>query len=350
MNQASPPLQYIVRAGDPLRDRGAVLSAWRGHLGREESIAAKYDWFYLSCPHGPPLLQLLNERTNEACLGTACAGRRRLRLRGEAVRAGVLVDLVVLPEHRSLGPALLLQQGLIAASQGQLDVLYGFPNPKAVALCKRVGYRHLTDLVRHARVLRHEGYLRARLPRWLARPAGWLADAAVALRDGWRGLRDARLRREWCDQADTRMDALWRDSPQGNGVLGVRDRLHAQWRFDEAPMARVRYLWLNCARSGAPQAWFALRTQDATLHVLDFWSVNGADGLSPSHVRALLAAARGAGHASISVEIAGNPAQLQAWHGNGFQPRSHRPVYARWNRDPGDTPPTWFLTSADEDE
>lgn len=346
---AMPSTQYAVRAGDPLRDRDAVLSAWRGHLGREDRIARKYDWFYLDCPYGPPLLQLLSEGAGNACLGTACAGRRRLRLRGEDVRAGVLVDLMVMPEHRSLGPALMLQQGLIAACEGQLDVLYGFPNPKAVALCKRVGYRHLTDLVRYAGVLRHGRYLRSRLPGWLALPTSWLLDAAIAARDGWRRFRRPRLHSEWSVRADARMDVLWRDSPQGEGVVAVRDMRHARWRFDESPLADVRYLWLNCPRSGMAQAWFATREQDATLHLLDFWSVDGASGLAPQHVLAVLAAARKAGHAAVSVEISGNEAQLRAWTDNGFQARGSRPVFARWSRILTE-PPTWFLTSADEDE
>ena len=348
MNQA-PSSQYVVHAGDPQRDRDAVLSVWHGHLGREGSIAAKYDWFYLTCPHGSPLLELLSEDTGDGCLGTACAGRRRLRLRGEDLVAGVLVDLVVLPEHRSLGPALMLQHALIAASEGQLDVLYGFPNPKAVALCKRVGYQHLTDLVRQARVLRHEHYLRSRMPGWLALPMSWLVDAAVALRDGWQRLHDPRLRHEWSERADARMDDLWQNSPHGDGVIGVRDLRHARWRFDESPLADIRYLWLHCARSGKAQAWFALREKDAALHVLDYWSIEGANGLSPRHVRALLAAARAAGHASVSVEISGNEAQLRGWKDNGFRARGSRPVFARWNRTMAE-PPAWFLTSADEDE
>ncbi len=91
MNQAPPSPQYLVHTGEPLRDRDTVLSIWWGNLGRTDRIAAKYDWFYLSGPHGPPLLQLLQETTTGQWVGTACAGRRRMRHRGRELSAGVPV-------------------------------------------------------------------------------------------------------------------------------------------------------------------------------------------------------------------------------------------------------------------
>ncbi len=349
MNHETPPPQYLIRRGDPQRDRDTVLSIWWGNLGREDRIAAKYDWFYLTGPHGAPLLELLQDTASGAMVGTACAGRRRMQCAGQPLSAGVLVDLAVVPEHRSLGPALMLQQGLIEASRDQVDLLYGFPNPKAAAVFKRMGYQHLTDLVRHARVLRHGPYLRSRLPAWLAPPAGALLDVAVRLRDGWRRVRGPRLRCQWGDRADARIDDLWRTSPKGDAVLSVRDSAHAKWRFDDSPLVRTRYLWITAPGSDALKAWFAVQQDGAALHVIDFWSDAGADGMPMSCILALLSAARDAGHGSVSVEISGPDAQLRGWRSCGFQPRSKRPVFVRWNR-PIEPAPSWFLTSADEDE
>lgn len=331
MNQSPPTPQYLVHAGDPLRDRDTVLSIWWGNLGRTDRIAAKYDWFYLGCPHGAPLLQLLQETRTGQWVGTACAGRRRMRHRGRDLDSGVLVDLAVLPEHRSLGPALMLQQGLIDAGREQVDVLYGFPNPKAAAVFKRMGYQQATHLVRYARVIRHARYLRARMPEWLAPAAGWLLDTGVALRDGWRRWHGPRLRTEWGNRADPRMDALWAAASQGDGVLAVRDSVHAKWRFDDSPLATTRYLWITSPGSHALKAWFAVQVEDATLHVRDFWSDNGAHGLTVHYVQALIAAARAAGHGSVSVEITGPEGQLQGWREAGFSERSQRPVFVRWN-------------------
>ena len=351
MNAMPTAPQYLVEAGLPARDRDTVLALWRGNLGQDARMTAKYEWFYLRCPHGEPLMQLLLEVSGQAHVGTASAGRRRLVWRGRELRAGVLVDLAVLPQHRSLGPALMLQQGLIAAAGEALDVLYGFPNPKAAPVFKRIGYAQPAQLVRYARVLRHAAYLRERMPRWLAPPAGWLADRVVACRDAWTRLRAPGLRSAWADQADARIDAVWSGSPKGDDVMAIRDVGHLRWRFDESPLASTRYLLVKRARDRALQAWFAVQRIDGTLHVRDFWSVDGADGMAAMHVGELLHAARKTGCSAVSVEMCASEAQRRGWHALHFVERSRRPVFLRWSspQDAAASAPL-FLTSADEDE
>ena len=137
MSEAEAP-QYTLREGDAAVDRDTVLGIWAGNLGRDALMPAKYDWFYRQSPHGAPLMQLLHH--GEHAIGTCAAGMREFMLGDRCIRGGVLVDLAVLPEHRSLGPAMLLQQGLVAAAdRRQIDLLYGFPNPKAAPVFKRMG-------------------------------------------------------------------------------------------------------------------------------------------------------------------------------------------------------------------
>jgi hypothetical protein len=351
MNAAPAAPQYLVEAGLPSRDRDAVLALWRGNLGQDARMTAKFEWFYLRCPYGEPVLQLLHDVAGGTYVGTASAGRRRLTWRGRDLRAGVLVDLAVLPQHRSLGPALMLQQGLIATANEALDLLYGFPNPKAAPVFKRIGYAQPAHLVRYARVLRHTSYLRSRLPGWLAPVAGVAADLAVAGRDAWLRLRGPALKSAWADRADERIDAVWADSPKGDDVTAVRDVRHLRWRFDESPLATTRYLLVKRARDRALQAWFAVQRIDGTLHVQDFWSLDGADGMAAVYVAELLRAARALGCASVSVEICASETQRRGWSALHFVERGRRPVFLRWSSpdDEAASAPL-FLTSADEDE
>lgn len=346
MDAAVAAPSYATRIGDAARDRDAVLAIWRGNLGDDTRMPAKYGWFYQHAPAGAPLLMLLT--ADGADVGACSAGRRRMLHDGRAIRGGVLVDLAVLPQHRSLGPAMILQQGLLAASRDSLDVLYGFPNPKAAPVFKRIGYRALGELGRHACVLRHRDYLARRLPAALAATAGALLDGALRLGRALRHPRAWGLRATWRDRVDPRMDTLWQASPKPAGIVAVRDVAHLRWRFDEAPGGGFRYLLLSDPRNDALCAWFATRSDGHTLHVHDFWSRRG--NVPAGHqLCALLRAARRAGHAAVSVELSTSVDALAPWSALGFSQRGKRPVFGRWNAGDGAAPPM-HLTAGDEDE
>ena len=245
---------------------------------------------------------------------------------------------------------MMLQAALAEAGARRFGLLYGFPNPKAVPVFKRIGYAKLGEIVRHARVLRHARYLARRLPRPLALPAGVLVDLALRMRDTWRSRSDPRLHVRWSDTADPRFDTLWQETAPVDVVLAVRDHTFARWRFDACPFEKTRYLLISDTEGGTLHAWFACQLQDATLHLRDFWSVDAATGVAREHVDALLRAARKAGHESVSVEIAGRADCLAGWQAAGFSARGQRPVYGKWTAADVPMDQGLYLTSADEDE
>jgi hypothetical protein len=313
-------------------------------------MRSKFDWFYAGCPFGEPTLCLLRHVADDGHVGVASAGPRRMQLAGAPIAAGVLVDLAVGAAHRSLGPAMMLQTALAEIAGARFDLLYGFPNPKAAPVFKRAGYAKLGEIVRHARVLRHRDYLARRMPRPFAMAAGVLVDLAVRVHDGWRSRGDRRLSAHWRDDVDPRFDELWSRSTPASAALSIRDSAFARWRFDQCPLAKTRYLLLDDANDGSLQAWFACQVKDGALHVRDFWSADAAHGLARNHVDALLAAARKAGHVSVSVEIAGNAQHLGGWLAARFSARSQRPVFGKWTHASAQVRPDLYLTSADEDE
>lgn len=359
---STPPPQYSTRDGDTVVDREAVLAVWRGNLGQDARMAAKYDWFYGRAPAGAPLLQLLIHAGTAEPVGACAAGRRRMLRDGREWRAGVLVDLAVTQAHRSLGPALILQQGLFATGQRDLDLLYGFPNPKAAPVFKRIGYRKLADMVRHARVVRHAPYLQRRMPKlpaFAAAPLGALIDLGHRLRDAWRFPHAHRMRAHWQDRVPD-IQALWDASPKPDAFTALRDAAHLRWRFDDAPTSdgQLPFRHLLLSDGGATVAWFATRIDASTLHVHDFWSRDGAQP-SSAIVSALLRAVRAQGHAAVSIELATSEARLQPWRQLGFEARGQRPVFGILRGAPDGTASgerasfeaaDLHLTSADEDE
>ncbi|WP_027081259.1 hypothetical protein [Luteimonas mephitis] len=344
--------QYVPQAGDVHGDRDTVLSIWRGNLGQEAHMCAKYEWFYLRCPFGTPVLQLLRHAPSNEIAGACAAGRRHMLWRGQALEAGVMVDLAVRAEHRSLGPALMMQKALIQCGLQKFGFVYGFPNPRATAIFRRLGSRKLVDIVRHACVLRPETYLKRRMPAPLATALGVVLGLGLRLRERIRRIGTQRFDVSWSNRADARMDGLWSRSAPGTGLLAIRDARHLRWRFDEAPTNTTRYLLLSTDAGKTLFGWFATQVVDNVLHVRDFWTVDAANGVSTACVDALICAARRLRVSAISVEIACRDDKLSGWRRRGFVERSRRPIHAFWHADigPGDDSFDLLLTSADEDE
>jgi len=342
---------YAVIDGDVRRDRDKVIGIWRGNLGSEERLDAKYDWFYLKCPWGEPRVLVLRHEPSAEWVGVAAIGPRRMLWRGREIRAGVLVDMAVTARHRSLGPALKLQKGVIDCAAEEFDLVYGFPNAKAVAVVQRVGYRKLADIVRYSRVLRHAPYLRRLMPEVLARPLGAVLDGLDRVAGALRSLRERDGAIEWSEHVDARMQALWDRSSPGNGLISVRDAVGLGWRFDQATFHRSRYLLVS-ARGGALTAWFACQVDGSTLHVRDFWSADAPRGMPREAIDALIRAARQQGHSVVSMQHAGPPSAMAAWRAARFVERDRRPVFGKWRAslDALVSAGPIHLTPADEDE
>lgn len=349
MSSDAAPLPYTVEQGDVGRNREAMLALWRGNLGDEARMLAKFDWFYRDCPFGAPSVCLLRHESEAAPVGVAVAAARRMQVDGAAGNAGLLVDLAVRPQHRSLGPAMTLQTALAETAGKRFALLYGFPNPKAAPVFKRVGYGKLGEILRHVRVLRHSTYLARRMPKPLAAIAGVFVDMGVRLRDGWRSRSDVRLHAQWSDLVDARFDALWQASAPTQGVFAIRDAAFARWRFDACPLEKTRYLLLSDANDTL-LAWFACQVHEDILHVRDFWSITAAQGMSRPHVDALLRAAGAAGHVAVSVEMATRAERLAGWQATDFLVRSQRTVFGKWSDGRDASSADLYFTSADEDE
>lgn len=341
---------YFVDVGDVERDRDAVLSVWRGHLGKEASLPAKFDWFYRQNPYGPPLLMLLRHGPSGTVVGVGAAGPRRMRLGERTILAGVLVDLAVVPHHRSLGPALTLQKALAIEAKGRFDLLYGFPNSKALPVFLRAGFTILGKLERHSCVLRHSEYLTREMPRGLALPLGAVLDARAAAKRAIDAWGSSRPRFSFRERSDPRMDALWANADKSDALLAIRDTSFLRWRFEDVPNAPCHYLLVEGSARDELRAWFACAREGNHLHVLDFWSADGASGASSADVGALLRAAFAEGYASVTVEYAGPSSRFSSFAKAGFVFRESRPIVGIWTRDPLAPPEKLHFTAADEDE
>lgn len=232
-------MTYRVCPPDPTADRQAILELW--HRNLPDADAARFDWLY---EQGPATALVLRSATDDA-VGSAGLMRRTLRAFGREVEAAQAVDLNVDRQHRTIGPALALQRGVIeAARQARFELIYGFPNPQSEAVLRRAGYRAIGPLSRWIKPLSSRR-LMSGWPRWLARGAGPSADLLLRLVSAETYCRlPADLRAQRVGRFDERFDHLFQAAACRLPIVGRRTAEYLAWRFARRGPGRHHVLGL----------------------------------------------------------------------------------------------------------
>jgi hypothetical protein len=366
---------HAVRRCRPGEARAEVEALWERNLTLEQSAAEKFARLYERAPHPPETLFLLDANAPSApprVIGTAGVGIRELAVNQHHLRAGLLADLAVDREHRTVAPALRLVREVKAWALDELDLAYGFPNPHAEGVFKRVGYTLLGDLPRYVRVLRHRSYLDrigdaelSRLPTWLRPLAhdvltskGWSQKAAVTAVDLAQLGRDlgflvAARRQEHfsvTDEVPAGVDALWQRCRSQHAVVSVRSQRMLEWRY---PAHRGR--WWAAARSGSRLDAYAIVDRVGEVaHIRDLF---GGRVAMESLLRQLVFECYRRGAASISMRYLGDRWMSDLLRLARFDERkAHRRIFVgvspkleRRLQAMLVDPACWFITDFDED-
>ncbi len=341
---------YAVRTANLQADRVALLGLWRDHM--QSPPEDKYAWFYLAHPIQPSTVLLLTHGPHADPVGIAGLGTRSVCVQGVRRTAGMLGDLVVRREHRTLFPALLLQKQMRKTALALHSVVYGLPNKNSLPVVRRLGYAPVGELVRYSRVLRHHIYLERRLPRWLSGFLGVVADRVLPFfftpdrwpLKQWKG--------SWVDTFDARFDALWARASAWGGVIGVRDARFLAWRFSAQPGHQYRIFAVLAPGGTALTGYAVCEAAGSTLHLRDLLVDPAHEHHAQRLIHLLARAAYQQGFFNLSLEFLGPPAWRDKLIAAGMRARSTRTLYASFGPQDEAQMRTldWYLTSADEDQ
>ena len=284
--QTSPQPSFRVQEEDPatlLEPLAELLRATRNRTERDAVQLLR--WKYLDNPDGRAVVWTIRSRGGELVGFTACIPRRT-HVAGRGVVAWNGADFSILPQYRTLGPAIeLRRQATIAIAQGRADFLYAHPNSQMAAVHRRVGHLPLGEMQRWARPLG----VAERLPtggwktplRSIARlvidPLLHCAQSPLLLRS--RGVRVA-PRVEF----DERFDRLFARHAGRFEVVGVRDARYLNWRW--APDSGTNAQLLLDELDSEVQGFAIVTEQPDQLLVRDLFPAH-----EPQVVQRLLAAA-----------------------------------------------------------
>jgi hypothetical protein len=384
---------YAVRRFPPRDVRTTIEALWQRNLHLEQSAERKFAWLYEQAPLPPPAVFVLGVTAAQAsggaldatsgataaaalldfhAVGTAGVGLREIALGAERLRAGLLADLAVDRDHRTVAPALRLVREVKAWALGELDLAYGFPNQHARGVFRRVGYSALGPICRYVRVLRHRGYLTKleerhfeQLPPQLRSPAqralrrdGRTQHLMAAAVDGVQLGRDLRrvaaarrrVRLAQGEQPPAGVDALWRRCSAEYSFVAVRSQRFLAWRYPAAP-GRCWY----AARQGTRLDAYAL--VDRVGEVAYVRDLFGARSAVVALLHQLVFECYRAGAASISMRYLGDPWLSAALTAARFEQRdservvflSSSPRLSKQRQAMLADPTCWYITDLDED-
>ncbi|HUG92677.1 MAG TPA: hypothetical protein VML55_17685, partial [Planctomycetaceae bacterium] len=237
---------------------------------------------------------------------------------------------------------------------GLADFLYGHPNERSAGVHAKAGFHPVGRMMRYAKVLRTEPYLRDRLKSGLA--ASILAKVADPI---VRVLQPGKHRRLTTSitvtspaRFDDRFDALFADAAASLRVVGVRDSRYLNWRYSENPLYESHLL--TSSDGGRLRGYLVFTIQDGVGQIKDVFPP-GDEAAVRDLIQAAIGEGRRRGLASLSfTALEGNPL-LPVFSDCAFRRRtgiSQMFGYARpdapWRAAVLDKA-AWFLTVGDRD-
>lgn len=348
-------MSYSVIKAELHSHKQDIIDIWEKNY--PGTIIPKYEWLYERNPAGRAHVWLVRHSASSLNVGTTAVFPREFLVNGKKILAGIAGDFLINREHRSLGPALILQKAVLSFVQnGNMAFVYGFPNEKSVPVLKRVGFRILGEKTRMVKILSFRDLLDARFGRPAARVLGPILDCISKVRSS--SVWDKKNRGYRSEEVSNIHDFLEFFSDIGfKGFLihGNRTAEYLKWKFVNSPLSKNKLFALLDEKSGKPKAYLVYRCLENTVEIRDF-SYTKERGILEGLVLDFVKHAASLGADRVEVTILRSKQLVRQFVNLGFYDRpGEGDVYAYFGPnlhkgtnliEDGDN---WFLLQSDDD-
>jgi hypothetical protein len=316
--------------------REALAALWRENMSDArigDVVPERMRWLYERNPAGAAITWLGVVAGEGTVIGCGSVFPRRMWVQGRSIQAGVLADFAVTKTHRVAGAAIAIQRAVAKGSlPAGVQFLYGYPNEKAVAIFKRLGYKHVGDSTVWIKPLRSEYKLRERITHaGLVSATAAVVDTGLAVADKALSLvaAGARLRRGdrrkfdvvALDRADERFDDLWIRARGEYSIVGEKSSAYLNWRYTEFTTKKHVFFCLADKKSGALAGYAVYSVIGHKAVIADLFCENLAV-TSKALLLRLASHLRRAGVSSIVFNYLGSEAFASTLKAAGFLRRS----------------------------
>lgn len=263
-------MSYTVIKADLNKNKNDIRAIWeRNYPG---ALEKKFEWIYESNPAGRSHVWLVRHEDSGEYVGATSLFPREFVINGKTYIAGIAGDLIVNKEHRSLGPAMMLQKAVLSAvKDGTFNFIYGFPNNASEPVFKRVGYQLLGERARLVKILKTAPRI-SRLP--FGRYWGFLVSPVLDLIlrllsfETWH-FNDKNFICEEVEDFDERFDLLWENRNFQWDIIGERKTDYLKWKFIQAPHGKNKIMVALDASRRNVKGYIVYRLVEQSLEIRD---------------------------------------------------------------------------------
>lgn len=319
-------------------DGEEITELLREHL-TPEANERRFDWLYRNSPSGPARAWIASNDSGNRAIGVAAAFPRHFRIDGSTRRVWVLGDFCFSKDHRSLGPAVMLQKACIdsVADEGWYD----FPSQSMMAVYRRLRISPVGEFARYAKPIAINAKVEAFLPRNPLNPVIAAAgNTLLRLRSAAGARRATDL--EFCTLDGELSDEFTQfdsESSVPGWFHGCRTSDFLNWRYRQHPTRR--FTFTIARHAGHLEGYGVIDVEGPNATLIDIRAMN-AEITVPAVVGQAEQVARGHNVSTLSAYVAPDTPAARYLQAAGFHRRESCPLVAQ----PGEK---WMVFAGDRD-
>lgn len=348
-------MSYSIIKADINLNKNDIFNIWeRNYPG---VLGKKYGWIYENNPAGKAHVWLLKHDGTAEYVGVTALFPRKFLVNGKMLLAGIAGDLVVDKEHRSLGPAIMLQKAVTSAIlDGTFNFIYGFPNKASEPVFKRVGYQILGERVRLVKIFKTAPQI-SRLPfgKYWGFFLSPVLDIILKLSSAetW-FFRNKKYTCKEMGDIDERFDRLWDKRDFELNIAGERKTSYLKWKFFSKPHSKNR-LFVIFDSEKYIKGYIIYHWLGKTIEIKDLWFKSDREAFS-ALISCFLKHAQALNAESVIIALLKNDRFIKMMRRFWFIKRDdEQKIFVLFSKDTLTFYPSiekkdnWFLLQSDDD-
>ncbi len=344
--------QVDIRPADLDADRELLIELLRKY-STARSNHERYRWFYQDNPHGPAEVLIARDSQTQAVIGSGAVIPRSMWVGGAPRLASVMADFWIHPEHRSLGPAVRLQQACVAHSAALGFAFFDLPQGNMSAVYKRMGMLGGATLAQFSRPLRAgpfiEKIVRGRLLTRLLEKTG---DGVIGLLDAVKERKHGLHVERHDDGFGPEFDLLMQRVASTAGICVARSADYLEWRYRRHYY--LQYSVFTARDAGELRAYAVVGNSGSYAEIVDLFPVDDTQSVVDL-LLGVVRLTRAEGASALALSLLAPSGKIEAaFKQVGLRIREYRPLIVHEFPPPesaksGECRESWFLTYGDVD-